>query len=738
MIPTAASREVARPLGPALRDGLLMAAASGLFLSLAEIVAVLSQPGAAYPTGTGVSMLATWLAVPYMALLFFVAMPGALAARALSVQSGAFTAVFAGTASGLSVLIWLRTISRLGADANTQPVMALLVAMISVAAGAGAALFVARRASSELRASIYGWSVGLLSGLAVLVVTSRSRRGLFGGSDKPIAFWIRLTAALACGLLAAFAARWVGRALARSSSARWMARAAAAACVAWVAWSAWGFNSTVLSRQPVVNGTKHREPSMTAQEQPRSRPNVLLISIDTLRADHLSCYGHPGATSPHIDALARDGILFRQTASTASFTLPAHASMMSGLFPSTHGATYQNRDPASFTVRGMSPGFPTLAELLSEAGYDSAGFASGPLMSHQFGFGRGFDLYDDRFDRLQSARARLLARTVLFRWMSAAGLFTPRDMDAQRIAKEVTSRASAWLSGRRISGRPFFLFTHYWDPHGPYEPPDPYDRDATGRKLHVDYDLDQLLIGNYTLTPSALRDTLALYDGEIQYMDQNVGELLDFIRKAGWMDDTIVILTSDHGESFGEHNHWEHSRVLYEDVLHVPFIMRLPRGQMAGRHEKDIVAQPTDILPTVLAVTGIETPREVEGRNLLALLEGREPASALRSGGLAFAELDRNVDWPRRWGARFDRSLTAVRAGNWKYIRSSEGDEELYDLVADPGELQNLAAKESDTVTTMRRLMESWRASLSARQEEGATDIDEGLKENLRSLGYIQ
>jgi len=483
-----------------------------------------------------------------------------------------------------------------------------------------------------------------------------------------------------------------------------------------------------------------------AEAHADKRPNIILISIDTLRADHLSCYGYPRATSPAIDRLAAEGIRFERTASTASFTLPAHASMMTGLFPTSHGATYQNRDPRSFTVSGIGPEHPTLAGLLRDAGYDTAGFVSGPLMSRQFGFSRGFQWYDDRYDRLQSARARLLSRTVLFRVLSAAKIFNDRDLDSQRIAGEMNPLVLSWLRqrGHSSAGRPFFLFVHYWDPHAPYDPPAPWGRSDDGSPLShaaVEYDMDRLLTGDYTMTPPALADTLALYDGEISYVDQQVGLLIDAMRQSGVLDDSMLVLTSDHGESFGEHAHWEHSRVLYEDLLHVPFILRLPAARHGGTVQKDVIAQPTDILPTALSVAGLAVPRDAEGRDLTRWIDPPSTPGAppgVKAPGLAFAEVDHNVDWPKRWGARFDRDLTSARTPRWKYIRSSSGAEELFDLDADPGELSDLARRDPATTTTMRALVEAWRRTLAGPSGSRPTEIDEGLRENLRSLGYIQ
>jgi arylsulfatase A-like enzyme len=657
---------------------LATAATLGAGLALLEITAILSQPGVARASLSDLLILTAWLAIPYGAALSLL---GAAGAAVMALAGIPRTTAFVGTATAAGFLVWIRAFTRLGAAGPVHILLEALVAALCVAAGCACGLL-ARR----------------LEG-------SREARGA-----------------------------------SRSAGRRWPRRLAASAGVVWVLFAAWDF-SHLLSGGPIIAAGRAGAPPAAVPSG--GGPNVLLISIDTLRADHLSCYGYPEVTSPSIDRLAAEGVRFARAASTASFTLPAHASMMTGLFPTSHGATYQNRDPSSLTVRGMGSGYPTLGEILMDHGYETAGFVSGPLLSHQFGFARGFMTYDDRYDRLQSARARLFARTLLYRGLAWRGVFSDRDLDSQRTADEMNPLVRRWLASRGRGAGPFFLFVHYWDPHGPYAPPPPLNRREDGSTRVVEYDMDRLLTGQYTMTPTALADTLALYDGEIRWVDRHVGELLDLLREAGTLDETLVILTSDHGESFGEHGHWEHSRVLYEDLLHVPFIMRLPAGRGAGTVVEDAVAQPTDILPTALSVAGLAVPEGVEGRDLTRFigLAGSPAPDAttegIRGPGLAFAELDRNMDWPRRWGAQFDRDLASARTLRWKYIQSSTGKEELFDLSHDPTESHDRSASDPEAAAAMRSALEAWRRSLARRGGEGE-EIDEGLKENLRSLGYIQ
>lgn len=703
------------------------ALAGGVALAMMETASIMSQPGAGIPSRVELAILITWLALPYTVLLGTIGLAvGLILARIFGFESA-----FVSAAAACGALLWLRPLTRLGDQTVSVLALELLLVLVAALAGAAVGRIVRRPDGAH-------WVAAGTLALALMVIMSRSVPGRFGHPTAPSYILLRLAACAAMSMLVFFGPALPRAMLSRSARiVSWLRWPALALSGFWVLFALHDF-TTLLSRHPSAPAV-----DVEAATAASGRPNILLISIDTLRADHLSCYGYGKPTSPAIDRLAAEGVLFTQASSTASFTLPAHASMMTGLFPSSHGATYQNRDPHSFTVRGMGTGYPTLAELLRDHGYDTAAFVSGPLMSRQFGFSRGFNSYDDRYDRLQSAQARLFSRSLLFTAMERAGIFSGRDRDSQRTAGEVNPLVREWLRARGRGGRPFFLFVHYWDPHGPYDPPAPWGRRADGSRISVKYDMDRLLTGAYTLTPAALADTLALYDGEVSYVDQHVGGLLDALREDHSLDDSLVILTADHGESFGEHAHWEHSRVLYEDLLHVPFIVRLPGGRAAGSLLKSIIAQPTDILPTALAVAGLPIPEGIEGRDLSKWIGSArlpEPAqSGVKAPGLAFAELDRNVDWPVRWGARFDRDLTSVRTLRWKYIRASTGQEELYDLQRDPAERTSRVGAEPETAATLRALTDAWRRSLRGPSgEKGTEEIDEGLRDNLRSLGYIQ
>lgn len=659
------------------RSQLAWGIGGGLALSLLETLTILSRQGVPRPGPFELLLLLTWLALPYGCALWLAALGTALIlARFLRAPA---PPIFAGAVAAFGLVAWLREVIPLRQLGSTHMLQELLLVAVAAAAGATVVVAVRRLAAKGPR---IGARVGSLAALGALLLGT-----------------------------------------------------------IWVGVASYAFGALV--RSAPASAPKRDARGAIATGAAVGHPNIILISIDTLRADHLSCYGYKKHETRTIDALAADGVRFVNTAATAAFTVPSHASMMTGLFPSSHGATYQHDDPTRFVIRGMSYAYPTLAEILKDQGYDTAGFVSCSLTGRQFGFSRGFTTFDDRFDRLQSVPALMLSRSMLFRGLEQGRVFAKTDRDAERRADEVTPLAEAWVRAREADAKPFFLFVHYYDPHAPYAPPEPLNRRADGSTIASVFEGRLLLEGEYTLTASALEDTLALYDGEIQLVDRYLGSLFETLDRAGALENSVIVLTSDHGESFGEHDHWAHTRVLYEDVVHVPFILRLPRKANAGIAVSDVIAQHTDILPTVLSVAGLKVPPGIEGRDLTRFIGStdarREEVAPYRTREVAFAEQVHDADSARRFGSRYNRDLASARTLKWKYILASTGTEELYDLQQDAGELSNLAAIEPAALLSMRRLLEAWRQSLATHDRTAPTDqIDEGTREILRSLGYVE
>jgi arylsulfatase A-like enzyme len=435
--------------------------------------------------------------------------------------------------------------------------------------------------------------------------------------------------------------------------------------------------------------------------RPTPPPNVLLISIDTLRADHLGCYGYPRSTSPRVDALAASGTRFARAWSTTSWTLPAHVSMLSGRSLLGHGVLGESLIPASV---------PMLAEVLRGAGYQTAAFVSAPYLSSQFGFARGFDLYDDfsvPFKPDRESRERAQA-TI------SAPLLHPS--------------LERWL--RATARSPFFLFVHYFDVHHAYRPPPPFD-------TMFDPDYQGSLTGSENFYGDRIRadmpardlaHLIALYDGEIRFTDGYVGRALDLLEELGLADDTIVILTADHGEEFFEHGNKGHHRTLYEEVLHVPLVIAWPGHLQAGR----VVTEPAsivDIVPTILELVGQPAQPGVEGASLVPQLRGEpgHPERQLVAEHYLKTVLNMQV---------------AVRRGDRKLIQSLNfPHREFYNLGRDAGERHSLASGWAPTPLTEdlgRWLAVTWPAHRELQAERRQVALDAGRVDALRALGYVE
>ncbi len=397
----------------------------------------------------------------------------------------------------------------------------------------------------------------------------------------------------------------------------------------------------------------------TSAEKPSPRnslPDVYLITIDTLRADHVGCYGYKQVETPALDALAADGVRFTQAFTHSPITNTSHITILTGLLPSVHGVT-------DFGVP-LSPQHATAAELLKKHGYQTAAFIGAVILDSNTlapGLDRGFDFYDN-FPKTESK--------------NADGTNKERWGRVERRGMEVVSHAESWFEKHRTG--PHFVWVHLYDPHDPYEPPPPFS------EKYKDH----------------------LYDGEIAYADSAVAHWIAFLKKAGVYDNSIVIVTGDHGEGLGEHGEETHGLFLYDSTLHIPLLLKMPRNSHSGAVIEAQV-RTTDILPTILSATGVAVPAELNGESLIPLLSEK---------GASDRALFGETDYPLRWGWA---PLRALRAENTKWIEAPRP--ELYDLKADPKEMTNLYAAESSKakVQNMQAEMATWTAKLPPRSESG-------------------
>lgn len=363
-------------------------------------------------------------------------------------------------------------------------------------------------------------------------------------------------------------------------------------------------------------------------------PNIIFIVVDALRADHVSAYGYERPTTPNLDAFMADGVRFAEATSASAWTFPSNAAMLTGRMPSR----IQVRDWASLKAR-LPEAEVMLAEVLHDAGYQTTGIISAYYVRSQFGFAQGFDHY---------------------------------QVSASELAEDVNQATFDWLDTNQetIRTRPQFLFVYYYDPHTWYDPPPPYDTlydpTYTGTLTADVYQHGQKVVsGEIVPSERDIEHLKALYDGEITYWDAQFDLLIDRLSAEGLLDNSLVILTSDHGQMFGEHGKWVHRNSLYEEVLRVPFFMHLSNGIAAG----DIVETPVshvDVFPTVLDLAGLPVPAGLDGESLRPLLEGQEEALANRP---IYAEMHAETDpaSPGYWIApRYE--LRSVKDGGWKYI----------------------------------------------------------------------
>lgn len=463
-------------------------------------------------------------------------------------------------------------------------------------------------------------------------------------------------------------------------------------------------------------------------------PNVLLIVIDTLRADHLPMYGYARDTSPHLAALAEQGALFEDAVSTASFTMPSVASLLTGRLPHEHGV----REHPSRLPEGES----TLAEQFHRGGYATGAVLSHPLLSRRWGFAQGFGFYDAPDGSPFEATGGLHPLRAL-------------ERDGRPWSAETTTRSAIrWL--RRHQRDPFFLWVHYIDPHFPYDPPLPYDalfsRTDTGPydDLLQSYrdgalDIDAIAL-SASLEPAVVRGGEARYDGEIAYTDRELQRLLDALADLGLLDGTLVVVTADHGEAFGEHGvSFEHAFNTFEELMRVPLLFAWPSRIAPGRRIASQVSL-LDVGPTLLELAGLAAPEGMRGRSLAPLLLDEpvawDPApaygenQALLPGHPTYAGMSR-YPWIYRSGN--EGKWRMVRLPPWKLIHvpgRPEGENLLFHLTSDPGELSDRAASRPDVVRKLEAHLAEWVAEdRGAAGRAGPTLRPEDL-ENLRALGY--
>lgn len=437
-------------------------------------------------------------------------------------------------------------------------------------------------------------------------------------------------------------------------------------------------------------------------------PNVILIVIDALRADHLGAYGYSRRTSPAIDRLAKQGVLFENAVAQSNWTLPSVASIMTSLYPSAHGADgfpqvpdwwdkLQRNDLVLSPGQRLDRSKPTLAALLRRHGYLTAGFVAGAFVAPAFGIDNGFDQYSFRFA-------------------------TWADIDQKNVFP--------WLEKNR--GKKFFLYLHpidVHDPYGMYGMISPYDRrwdpDYRGAFDGSRDVLDKINNGALRPSPRDVEHIAALYDGGIAFLDVQLGRLVRELRRDGLLDKTLLVITGDHGDGFMEHGHVRHGNTPYDELLKVPLIVRPPGGPRGLRIRTQVSL--IDIFPTILDWLDLPIPTGIQGRSLRSTIRrGYGPDKAVFSEPFLPSER---------------RDAAVLRTTDWKMVAAKR--DELYDLRKDPAEKDNVAARFPRVTSALKAEIAAWRelnrtAASEAPSTPAPASLDWPTQQKLKAAGYLR
>ncbi|MBC7250197.1 MAG: sulfatase [Anaerolineae bacterium] len=461
-------------------------------------------------------------------------------------------------------------------------------------------------------------------------------------------------------------------------------------------------------------------------------PHIVLIVLDCVRAQNLSCYGYKRPTTPNIDRVAEEGVCYRQAATVGTWTVPTHATLFTGTYPATHGAVNGHAYLDNHVI--------TLTEVLKRMGYVTVGVSNNGWVSRATGIARGFDAFEEKYRMPRGLRRRLFSG---YRRMRSA--LSPGEKESARRTRRSVLR---WLKHMAAEDRPYFLFIHLNDAHSPYAPPPPFARRFLGdtslrlaRK--VNQDNTAWLAGAAEMDEQDWALLTALYDGELAYLDHQVASFLSAMRELNLLDRTLLIITADHGENLGEHGLIGHGYCLYDTIVRIPLLIRYP-PLFSGGQVVDTPVSLVDLFPTVVDVIEGDpgdAAAQWKGASFHPDRLDHRPYPFTVSVRQVYEPVLRKrfAPYPSFDLSPYARSAWALRDGKWKYILHENGEEELYDLEADPNELQNLATEHPQQAVNQRKQLlsvcDSWRAPVP--EEKPEPEWDEELVEHLRGLGYI-
>jgi len=487
-----------------------------------------------------------------------------------------------------------------------------------------------------------------------------------------------------------------------------------------------------------------------------SQPNVVLIVLDTARADDVLATRNNNQVTPALASIAEEGTQFENAFAAAPWTLPSHASLFTGVCPSKHGAHAGNKH--------LNGRHETIAELFTNAGYETVAVSNNTWISEEFGFGRGFETFYKTWQYVQNetdlgriareyeGRSKITALgRALFDGNPIVNLCnTLYGKFGRRRSDDGANRTNEWVESwlnQRTTDDPFFLFLNYLEPHLPYQPPRKYAEPflPPGISYSEATDIPQqpweYIANKQEITDVDFEALRALYRGEIAYLDNKLDELTQLFEEAGVWDDTVFVITGDHGENIGDHGLMDHQYCLYETLVHVPLL--ISGGPFNDGGSSDELVQLTDVLPTLLDVA------EIEALDARSNMQGQSFYSAnTQSREYVLAEylapqpsmtaLEERIGSLPTEVRQYDRSLRAIRTDQFKLVRGSDGSRELYDVHSDPNELTDISTSALDRLEQLETQLDEWLVSFHHAETTGDVAISSETKSRLEELGYLQ
>jgi len=488
-------------------------------------------------------------------------------------------------------------------------------------------------------------------------------------------------------------------------------------------------------------GKATAKPDNDSQLPAAEKPNVILIIMDATRVDHLSCYGYERKTTPHIDEFAKESVLYTKAYSAASWTLPSIASILTGLYPGAHGAHRVEKADNIFSANKLAEDNITLAEILAQSGYETAGVVSAEFLVREYGLHQGFNYFDDTIYIYFFALSAFRPLSFFNLFIPIADYLWANGLYGGRVADQINTSVFSWLD-QNIKKAPFFLLIHYIEPHDPYLSEElGISKNAIPEQTRKKYanrtvnytELERSLIysvqaGENPLLPEEKALLVNNYDREINLLDKKIDQLLTKLKEKNLYDNSLIIITADHGESFGEHDLMLHGVMLYEDNIHIPLLIKYPFAEK----RKGIVNEPvslTGLAPTILSYAKIPVPKPIQGSPFYDLASQKIVAQNFR-----------DPSWGKREEfKRFDQDLISLIDGDFKIIKSMGGENQLYNIKIDPQEQKNLIGENPRVATRLLTTLDNYIRNLGLlKKKENQLELNQIQIQTLKGLGYVK